>query len=64
MEQSPKEIIEQMIIVEIKTYLSNTNLSIKNIAAEMNFEDPSYMCRFFRRHTGSSPTEYRNIYLK
>lgn len=63
-EQSPKEIIEQMIIVEIKTYLSNTNLSIKSIAGEMNFEDPSYMCRFFRRHTGSSPTEYRNIYLK
>ncbi len=60
MGMSPKEVIDQQIIVEIKTYLLNTDLSVKNIASELNFEDPSYMCRFFRRMTGVSPISYRN----
>lgn len=59
-ELSPKEIIDQQIIVEIKTYLSNTDLSVKNIASELHFDDPSYMCRFFRRLTGLTPMDYRN----
>ena len=52
MEMSPKEIIDQQIIIEIKTYLTNTDLSVKNIAAELHFDDSSYMCRFFHRLTG------------
>lgn len=60
MGMSPKEVIDRQIIVEIKTYLLNTDLSVKSIAAELNFEDPSYMCRFFRRMTGLSPINYRN----
>ena len=43
MEMSPKEIIDQQIIIEIKTYLTNTDLSVKNIAAELHFDDSSYM---------------------
>lgn len=43
----------------IKTYLSSTDLSVKNIANELNYEDASYLCRFFRRMTGMSPLEYR-----
>ena len=60
MKASPKEIIDQQIIIKIKTYLTNTDLSVKNIATELHFDDPSYMCRFFRRLTGVSPTNYRN----
>lgn len=54
-----KEYINRQCIVAIKTYLSSTDLSVKNIALELNFEDASYMCRFFRRMTGMSPLEYR-----
>lgn len=57
---SPKEVIDHQVLVAIKTYLSDTNLSVKNIASELNFDDPSYMCRFFRRMTGMSPIEFRN----
>ncbi len=40
--------------------LVNTSLSIKAISAELNFEDPPYLARFFRRNTGMlSPLEYR-----
>lgn len=57
---APKEVIEAQLITAIKIYLSNTDLSVKNIAAELNFNDPSYMCRFFRRRAGISPLMYRN----
>lgn len=57
---SPKETIDRQVIVAIKSYLLSTDLSVKNIAMEMHFEDPSYLCRFFRRMTGMSPIAFRN----
>ncbi len=57
---SPKEWINYNLIAAIKVYLTNTSLSIKNIASELNFEDVSYMCRFFRKRVGVPPLEYRN----
>lgn len=57
---SPKQLIDQQTICEIKTMLSNTDMSVKEIAYTLHFDDTPYMCRYFRRHTGLSPTEYRN----
>lgn len=57
---SPKELINQQTICEIKTCLATTDYSVKEIATMMQFEDASYMCRYFRRLTGISPIEYRN----
>ena len=57
---SPKELIDQQTICEIKTLLSGTDMSVKEIAAMLHFEDTPYMCRYFRQRTGLSPTEYRN----
>lgn len=55
-----KEFINTKIAMAIKNYLTCTDLSVKNIAAKLNFDDPSYMCRFFRKMTGMSPIEFRN----
>lgn len=57
---SPKEIINQQTVCEIKALLSTTDMSVKEIAHALNFEDPPYMCRYFRQHTGLSPIEFRN----
>ena len=32
---------------------------VSTLAFELGFEDPAYFCRFFKRHTGLSPREYR-----
>lgn len=45
----------------IKPFLTlYPNKSIKEICEEFGFEDQSYFSRFFKKHTGESPTEYRN----
>lgn len=56
---SPKELIDGQVVHAIKELLVNTDLSVKNIAAELHFPDASYMCRFFSRKTGTTPTSYR-----
>ena len=56
---SPKALIEQQLAVEIKTLLSDTEMTVREIADRLCFEDDSYMCRFFRRATGLSPIQFR-----
>jgi len=59
MQDTPKALIDKQVIQEMKVVLSTTNVPLKTIAEQMNFDDVSYMCRFFRRRTGLSPSEYR-----
>lgn len=56
---SPKELINRQVILEIKHYLVNTELSISQIAEVLHFDDPSYMGRFFKREVGINPLEFR-----
>lgn len=58
MQETPKSLIDKQLIQEIKKgILINTPLKV--IADELNFEDTSYMSRFFKRHTQQTPSEYR-----
>ncbi|NDV97526.1 AraC family transcriptional regulator [Dysgonomonas sp. 521] len=57
---SPKQLIDKQLILEIKTLLHFLELTITEIAFQLNLPDQSYLCRYFKRHTGISPTEYRN----
>lgn len=58
--ESPKDIIDRMIVLEMKVLLRSTGMSIQEIATQLHFPDQSYMGRYFRKHTGMSPSEYRN----
>ena len=56
---SAKEIIDEFLTLEIKVALQSTNLSLKEIADRYNFPDQSFFGRYFKKHTGISPKEYR-----
>lgn len=57
---SAKEHINIQSALIVKMLLDTTDLSIKEIAERLNYDDPSYLCRIFRKQTGLSPIQYRN----
>lgn len=57
--QSAGMIVQRHLVQQAKNYLLHTNYGIAEIAYILNFEYPNYFARFFRRHTGMSPKDYR-----
>lgn len=60
MKISPKCYIQNKIVQEAKMLLSYTGLSVSEIADNLNFDNPSYFIRLFRKQTGFTPLQYRN----
>ena len=54
------EIITSMVIMDAKAQLKSTNLTIHDIAYTLNFTNMSFFGKYFKRHVGMSPQEYRN----
>jgi LacI family transcriptional regulator len=52
------EIIQQRL-GRIKLMLNDNALTVHNIALACGFESEAYLCRFFRRETGQTMSEYR-----
>lgn len=57
--KNASDLIIDRIVLEAKRLLSYTELSTKEIGFQMNYDDPSYFCRVFRKETGITPTEFR-----
>jgi len=57
---SAKEQINIQFGLVIKMLLDTTELTVKEIAERLHYDDPSYLCRIFRKQTGLSPMQYRN----
>ncbi|MDE7005047.1 MAG: helix-turn-helix domain-containing protein, partial [Alistipes sp.] len=57
---SVKEFVDRAVVLEIKMLLQSSDLSVQEIAYRLHFPDQSYLGRYFKNHTGMSPTEYRN----
>jgi AraC family transcriptional regulator, transcriptional activator of pobA len=57
--QTAGEIIDDAVMLEAKLLLDNPDLSISQVAALLHFSDQSFFGKFFKRHSGVSPKEYR-----
>lgn len=51
--------IAETVTDEIKRLLSNTDLSIKEIADRLMFDNHSFFSKYVRKHLGCSPMEFR-----
>lgn len=52
--------IVRMVITEAKQLLEESDLSIKEIADQLNFPTQSFFGKYFKQYAGVSPKEYRN----
>lgn len=53
------EWICRFIIKDAKYLLSHTDLTVQQIAYELEFSNQSFFGKFFKKHTGMSPGQYR-----
>jgi len=57
--KSANEWIDDYVILEAKALLKSTNMTVQQICEELNFECQSFFGKYFKRHTGMSPREYK-----
>jgi len=57
---SPKEFLTERLILEAKRKLYFEDISIKELAYYLNYNDPEYFSRLFRKYEGKTIREYRN----
>ncbi len=59
MGKSPVRYLAELRLQRAKELLRDTTLSILEIAATVGIKNPYYFSRFFKKHAGLSPTDYR-----
>ncbi|WP_183568424.1 helix-turn-helix domain-containing protein [Mucilaginibacter sp. SP1R1] len=55
------EWIDDAVILEAKVLLRNHEISIARVADDIHFPDQSSFGKYFKKHTGMSPSDYREV---
>lgn len=59
--KTPLAFINDRVLLAAKRLLRFTGLMVKEIAYRLGYDDPSYFVKFFKRHTGYLPSEFREL---
>ena len=57
--RSAAEWIDEYVILEAKNLLKYSGMSIQEITYFLNFSTQSFFGKYFKQHTGMSPSQYR-----
>lgn len=57
--KTANEWITEHVMEDIRYYLRQTDLSVKQISDQMGFPNPSFFGKYVKEHTGMSPLQYR-----
>ena len=57
--KTASEWIERFVILEARALLKSSDMSIQQIAEQLNFANQSFFGKYFKHHMGISPKEYR-----
>lgn len=63
-QRSASEYISAQILLEAKRYILHSDNSINQIAELLHFNDASYFVKFFKKHTGETPLQFREKYFQ
>ncbi|MCM1483087.1 MAG: helix-turn-helix domain-containing protein [Muribaculaceae bacterium] len=58
---TPATIIDHAVVSEARRMLSEGTMSVKEVAVELNFPSQSFFGKYFKRHTGLTPSAYRKM---
>lgn len=58
-----KEVILEICVLQSQLLLQDMTKDIATVAYDLNFEDPSYWGRLFKKITGLTPSEYRKGFV-
>jgi AraC family transcriptional activator of pobA len=61
--KTASQLWQERLLIEAQRLLTHTPQSIKEIAFQLGFSDPSYFVRFFRKHTQQTPVEFRELLM-
>ena len=59
-EKSALQVVHEYCITEAKKYMLYSSCSISEISYLLNFKDPAYFSRLFKKQTGTSPNLFRS----
>ncbi|WDP91826.1 MAG: helix-turn-helix domain-containing protein [Desulfobacter sp.] len=59
-----KSFIDGFIILEIKRQLAVSDISVKELAYLMGFDEPTNFVKYFRKHTRKSPAQFRRVLMQ
>ena len=51
--------IDDYVILQAKQLLRSSSLTIQEVSRELNFSNQSFFGKYFKKHVGMSPSEYR-----
>lgn len=57
------QLVHERVLLEAKRQLIQSDLSISEIAFNLNFDDPGYFSRFFKKHVRLTPLEFKKKFL-
>lgn len=64
MGKTPKQLIDERILLEAKRLLVHGNDSGKIIGLSLGFDEPTNFNKFFKKHIGKTPSEFRTSYAE
>ena len=59
--RNAKHLIEDRLMLEAKRLLTFTNLSVKEIAHQLGYKDPSHFSKIFKKKTATTPQDFKAI---
>ncbi|MDO4735702.1 MAG: helix-turn-helix domain-containing protein, partial [Bacteroidia bacterium] len=59
--KSAAEWIDHYVVMEAKNLIKYSGLNIQEVAYALNFPNQSFFGKFFKRLSGMSPSEYKNL---
>lgn len=62
LDKTPKQLIDERVVLEAKRLLAHSTQAIKEIAYELGFDEPTNFIKYFRKHTEITPSEFREKY--